>query len=123
MLKYVTWKNNAFLELEFQILKGSTYVNEIARNQSLTIEGKGRNTITIQGFSKGWSWLISHFLQVAMYVLITSMGLEWHVYFLLVNLTKLTYLIICQIKHLVKMDNGVFVKWEIFCYLIGQDNY
>jgi hypothetical protein len=39
-----------------------------------------------------------------MYILITSLGLEWHVYFLLVNLTKVTYLIICQIEHLIKLD-------------------
>ncbi len=76
-----------------------------------------------------------------------SMGLEWHVYFLLINLTKVIYLTICQIEHLVKlnkkmttlvkitngflstsifgqveqkkkkilikMDNGVLVKWDI----------
>jgi hypothetical protein len=41
---------------------------------------------------------------MAMYILIIGLGLEWHVYFLLVNLIKLTYLIICQIEHLVKLD-------------------
>jgi hypothetical protein len=29
-----------------------------------------------------------------MYILTTNLGLEWHVYFWLVNLTKVTYLII-----------------------------
>jgi len=24
---------------------------------------------------------------------------------------------------LVKMDNGVLIKWNILCYLIGQNNY
>jgi hypothetical protein len=38
-----------------------------------------------------------------MYILIISSKIEWHVYFLLVNLTKMTYLTICQIEHLVKL--------------------
>jgi hypothetical protein len=24
---------------------------------------------------------------------------------------------------LVKMDNGVLIKWDILCYLSGQENY
>jgi hypothetical protein len=30
-----------------------------------------------------------------------------------------------QIKmtSLIKMENGVLVKWDILCYLIGQENY
>jgi len=39
-----------------------------------------------------------------MYIFFTSPWLKWHVYFLLVNLIKVTYLIICQIEHLVKLD-------------------
>jgi hypothetical protein len=42
-----------------------------------------------------------------MYILITSLGLEWHVYFLLVDLTKMTYLTICKIEHLVKLDKKI----------------
>ncbi len=62
-----------------------------------------------------------------MYFFIIGMGFEWQVYFLLVNLIKVTYLIICQIEHLfmldknkmkflVKMDNGVrhpmLINWS-----------
>jgi hypothetical protein len=39
-----------------------------------------------------------------MCILITCLRLEWHVYFLLVNLIKITYLTIYQIEHLVKLD-------------------
>jgi hypothetical protein len=28
-----------------------------------------------------------------------------------------------KMTSLVKMDNGVLVKWDILCYLIGQNNY
>jgi hypothetical protein len=28
-----------------------------------------------------------------------------------------------KMTSLVKMDNGVLVKWDILCYLIGQDSY
>jgi uncharacterized membrane protein SirB2 len=38
---------------------------------------------TIHGFSKGPSWLTSFFLLIVMYILIKSLGLEWHVYFLI----------------------------------------
>ncbi len=38
------------------------------------------------------------------YILTTSLGLEWHVYFLPIDLTKMIYLTICQIEHLVKLD-------------------
>jgi hypothetical protein len=103
--------------------------------------------IIIHGFSKGSNWLTSLFLRVDMYILTIGLGLEWHVYFLLVNLIKLNYFIICQIEHLiklnkkndhlgqndqwliikldiiklnktkmsslVKMDNGIIVKWDI----------
>jgi hypothetical protein len=45
-----------------------------------------------------------------MYILTTSLRLEWHVYVLLVNLTKMTYLTIkCQIEHLVKLDKKMII--------------
>jgi hypothetical protein len=28
-----------------------------------------------------------------------------------------------KMTFLVKMDNGVLVKWDILCYLISQDSY
>jgi hypothetical protein len=28
-----------------------------------------------------------------------------------------------KLASLVKMDNGVLVKWDIVCYLIGKYNY
>jgi hypothetical protein len=28
-----------------------------------------------------------------------------------------------KMTSLVKMDNGVSVKWDILCYLIGKDSY
>jgi hypothetical protein len=42
-----------------------------------------------------------------MYILIWGLGLKLHVYFLLANLIKITYLIICQIEHLVKMNKKI----------------
>jgi hypothetical protein len=51
-------------------------------------------------FFKGPSWLTSLFLLTDMYILTIGLGLEWHVYFWLVtNLTKVTYLTIHKIKH------------------------
>jgi hypothetical protein len=54
------------------------------------------------------SWLTSHFLLMDMYILITCLRLEWHLYFWLINLIKVTYLTIYQIEHLVKLDK---TKW------------
>jgi hypothetical protein len=44
-----------------------------------------------------------------MYILITSLKIEWHVYFLLVTLTKVTYLTMCQIEHLIKLDKKMTI--------------
>ncbi len=41
----------------------------------------GGGITTIHGFSKGPSWLTSFFWLVDMYILITSLGLEWNVCF------------------------------------------
>jgi hypothetical protein len=35
----------------------------------------------IHGFSKGPSWLTSHFSLMEVYILITGQELEWHVFF------------------------------------------
>jgi hypothetical protein len=69
------------------------------------IESLNETNITkIHGFSKGPRWLTSLFLLVDMYILTISLGLEWHMYFSLINLFKMTYLVICQIEHLIKFD-------------------
>jgi hypothetical protein len=58
-----------------------------------------------------------------MYILTTGPWLEWHVYVWLVNLTKVTYLLICQIEHLIKLnkkndhigqnDQWLLINWDI----------
>ncbi len=67
-------------------LKGLNY-NDVALYDEI-------NTTIIHGFLKGPSLLTSLFLSMDMYILTINLGLEWHVYFWLVNLTKMTYLII-----------------------------
>jgi hypothetical protein len=47
------------------------------------------------------------------YILTINLGLEWHVYFLLVNLIKMIYLTICQIDHLVKLDKKMITLVKI----------
>jgi len=55
-------------------------------------------------FLEGSSWLTSLFLLVHMYILIKGLGLEWYMYFLLINLIKVTCLMINQFWHLIKLN-------------------
>ncbi len=54
-------------------------------------------TIKNFGFSNGPSWLINPFLLVDMHILIRAQGLNDMFIFQLINLIKMTYLIMCQI--------------------------
>jgi hypothetical protein len=66
------------------------------------------------------SWFFKRFKLINKFFFTTFPG---HVYLLLVNLTEVTYLIICQIEHLIKLeekknhlgqnDQWLLINWDI----------
>ncbi len=68
------------------------------------------STTTIHDVLKSLSWLTSFFYT---YILTINLRLEWHMYFLLINLTKMIYLTICQIKHLIQVGPKMKSKWPM----------
>ncbi len=91
-ISWICWSSKQLAQL-------STYVNFL---KLLTLTCYSNSII--HGFSKDPSWLTSLFLLMDMYILTIGPRLEWHMYFLMVNLIKVTYLIICQVEHLIRFN-------------------
>jgi len=91
-ISWICWSSKQLAQL-------STYVKFL---KLLTLTCYSNSTI--HGFSKDPSWLTSLFLLMDMYILTIGPRLEWHMYFLMVNLIKMTYLIICQVEHLIRFN-------------------